>query len=525
MIVLVTLLQNNRNETPMPTPFKTQVVITGAGPSGLSLAAQLIRHNVDFILLEKNEKTTDLSKAIVVQARTLEIFKELGIVEEAMKRGQETTGMNLFYKGKQRVSIDLTGLGKGISEFTFALSLEQSKTEKLLAEYVTTKGKQIHWKCEFSRCEQNEKGVTIFYKNEQGLEQIIEADYIAGCDGASSVVRHQLNLSFEGSTEPKLFYVADVILKSPVIQQNKLYMYLIKKGFILFFPFEGTGHYRIIGVLPEPGQAETNYTFSDIAPLIKKSIISPVEFEAVNWFSTYKVHSRKANYFEQGRCFIVGDAAHIHTPAGGQGMNTGIQDGYNLAWKIAYCLRGEMNEKVLTTYDTERSENAKHLLQTTDRIFDIMSGVNPFWNFIRLTFAPLLFRIISKSALARRQIFPLLSQTNIAYPNSFLTLKSAIGKVKAGDRMHYFTCKDGSSIFDHLTKPSFKLLYFGDKVGDTSIFGASNINFDFHSFKEIPSHIFGEAKEFYVILRPDNHISYIGKDIVLCKDWMKKFSL
>lgn len=505
------------------TVLKTQVIIVGAGPTGLSLAAQFIRHNIDFILIEKNEKTTELSKAVVVQARTLEIFKELGIAEEALQQGQITTGMRLFYQGKQKASLDLAGLGDGISEFTFALSLEQSKTEKLLADYVTAKGKKIKWKSDFIRYEQNEHRVTVHYKNEQGVEETVQADYLVGCDGASSPVRHQLGFSFEGSTEPKLFYVADVLLNSSVIHTNALYMYMIKKGFVLFFPMEGKSHYRIVGILPE-GNAEINYQFTDVAPLIKESIISPIEFKELRWFSTYKVHSRKANAFMKNRCFIAGDAAHIHTPAGGQGMNTGIQDAYNLAWKLACALQGQINESIVETYHSERSANAKHLLQTTDRMFDIMSGVNPFWNFLRLNLFPAFFKIISKSALAKKQVFPLLSQTSIAYPDSKLTLKSSVGKVKAGDRMHYFVFSDGQTIFHYLKDPCFKILYFGDPKKYHQVDPLSKIKIVIHTFTEIPVELFGQANDFYILIRPDNHVSYIGKDLAKCKAFIIKLA-
>jgi 2-polyprenyl-6-methoxyphenol hydroxylase-like FAD-dependent oxidoreductase len=506
-----------------PHIYKTQVVIVGAGPTGLSMAAQLLRHHIDFIILEKNETTTSLSKAIVVQARTLEIFQELGIAEEAIRRGQVTTDMNLFYRGQQKLAINLSGLGKGISEFTFALSLEQSKTEKLLAEYLSEKGKQVLWKSAFTHFEQHDQGVIVYYKTEDGREQKIEALYLVGCDGAGSELRHQLDLSFEGSTEPKLFYVADVQLQSPVINKNALYMYMIPKGFILFFPMEGRGHYRIVGVLPDHNDAAAEYKFSDIEPFIKQQIISPVDLEELRWFSTYKVHSRKANSFMKGRCFIAGDAAHIHTPAGGQGMNTGIQDAYNVAWKIACAIRGEVNPEVLKTYNTERTANAKRLLQTTDRMFDVMAGVNRFWNFLRLGFFPLFLTQLSKSNFARRQIFPLISQTGIAYPDSYLTLKSSIGKVKAGDRMHYFLFSDGKSIFSYLAEPVFKLLYFGNN-GENNPLPGIRIKMAFLSFDEIPVSLFSNATGFYILLRPDNHISYIGKDLGKCRELINKIS-
>ncbi|MFL5811840.1 MAG: FAD-dependent monooxygenase [Flavisolibacter sp.] len=499
---------------------KTQVVIVGAGPTGLSMAAQLIRFNIDFIIIEKNEKATSLSKAIVVQARTLEIFQELGIADEAVKRGQLTTAMHLFYKGRQKMAVNLAGLGEGISEFAFALSLEQSKTEELLGEYLIKHQKQVKWKSELTRFEEDADKMVVYYKDENEIEQKIEASYIIGCDGAASLVRHQLNLSFEGSTEPKLFYVADVVLSSPVINENVLYMYMIRKGFVLFFPMEGKGHYRIVGILPERGDGE--YEFSEIEAEIRQNIISPVEFKELRWFSTYRVHSRKANSFRKGRCFIAGDAAHIHTPAGGQGMNTGIQDAYNLGWKLAYFLRQEVNEEVLNSYNTERTGNARNLLRTTDRMFDLMSGVNRFWNFIRLNFFPLILSTISKSDFARRRIFPLISQTGISYPDSYLSTKSMVGKIKAGDRMPYFVFKNGRSIFSYLTEPAFKLLYFGSSNIKNPL-EHSAIQLSFLSFNEMPA-VFGNTTELYVLLRPDNHISYIGKEVSMCRELIDRIS-
>lgn len=501
--------------------IKTQVVIVGAGPTGLSMAAQLLRQHIDFVILEKNGGPTALSKALVVQARTLEIFGELGIAQKAIDEGRVTTALNLFNKGKKVTTLDFSGLGEGLSPFPFALSLEQSKTETLLAGYLTEQGKNIQWNTELTRLEQNGDGVTVYCKNGDGQPQKIEAAYLVGCDGAGSGVRHQLGLPFEGSTEPKLFYVADVVLKSPVINQDELYMYMIQKGFVLFFPMEGTGHYRIVGILPEVTDFDQPFAFSDLEPNIRAAVVSPVAIEALQWFSTYKVHSRKAAAFMQGRCFIAGDAAHIHTPAGGQGMNTGIQDAYNLAWKIAYVLRGGLNPAVLETYNTERSANAKRLLRTTDRMFDLMSGINPFWNFLRLNLFPVLLRWIAKSEIVKRQIFPLLSQTGIAYPHSALTLKSSVGKVRAGDRMPYFIFPDGTQIFSYLTAPVFKLLFFGQKDKNQSdAIGDTGITLTTFHFREVPSALFRKEANFYILLRPDNHISYIGKETGKCRAFL-----
>lgn len=501
---------------------KTQVVIVGAGPTGLSLAAQLLRYDISFIIIEKNEKTTPFSKALVVQARTLEIFNELGIAEKALNEGQITTGLNLFYKGKQKAAINISGLGEGSSPFPYALSLEQSKTEKLLVDYLSAHKKSVEWESEFTYFEQNKNSVAVYYKDNTGQQQKIEAEYLVGCDGASSVIRHQMGLSFEGDTVPKIFYVADVKLKSPVINKNELFMFLIKKGFVLFFPMEGSGHYRIVGTLPGVEEVNEQFNFSSIESDIKEQIFVPIEFEKLQWFSSYKVHSRKASSFENGRCYIAGDAAHIHTPAGGQGMNTGIQDAYNLAWKISFTIRKEVNADVLSSYSTERIENAKHLLQTTDRMFDIMSGANAFWNFIRLHFFAKIIGLISKSAVIKKRIFPLISQTGISYDNSYLTINSSVGKVKAGVRMPYFIFSDGKPIFDYITEPAFKILFFGDSKGRSNQFSNIKITVAVEYFKEIPNSLFGQEKKFYILLRPDNHISYIGKDLSICMKFLNK---
>jgi 2-polyprenyl-6-methoxyphenol hydroxylase-like FAD-dependent oxidoreductase len=494
----------------------TQVIIIGAGPTGLSMAAQLLRYNIDFIILEKNKATTFLSKAVAIQARTLEIFEEIGLAQKAIATGNINSATNLFYKGKKRARLDLSNLGEGLSQFPFALALEQSKTEKLLVDHLTANGKQIEWGSTFSHFTQDENKVTAFYTDADGQDQKMEADYLVGCDGASSLVRHQLNLNFEGDTLPKLFYVADVTLKSSVINKNELFIFLIKKGFVLFFAMEGEGHNRIIGILPD-ADTEKHFEFADIENTIKEFVEVPLEFEKLHWFSTYKVHSRRAKAFAGGRCFIAGDAGHIHTPAGGQGMNTGIQDAYNLAWKLAYRLKGKINEQVVDTYNTERVGNATHLLKTTDRMFDVMIGSNWFTNFLRLRIFPLFAGIITRNVFIKRRFFPLISQTGIAYPDSYLTQKSSIGKIKAGDRMHYFVLSNGKNIFEYLKAPTFKILCFGKEV----VLPPISIEAEIHSFDEMPA-IFGKVKSVYILLRPDNHISYIGESIEHCFTMLSK---
>ena len=204
-------------------------------------------------------------------------------------------------------------------------------------------------------------------------------------------------------------------------------------------------------------------------------------------------------------------------------MNTGIQDAYNLAWKLALTIRGTLKASLLESYDTEREENAKHLLNTTDRMFEFMTGANRFWNFIRLNIFPSAARFVSKNAMFNKQIFPLLSQIGIAYPDSTLTVKSNIGKIDAGERMPYFVFKNGKNIFDWLKDPSFKLLFFGSSGSNKfEQIKPAKITIALYSFEEIPEKTFGSETDFYILLRPDNHISYIGKDLQVCQLFLEK---
>ena len=198
-------------------------------------------------------------------------------------------------------------------------------------------------------------------------------------------------------------------------------------------------------------------------------------------------------------------------------MNTGIQDAYNLAWKLAYVLNGKASFSILKTYSDERMENAKHLLRTTDRLFDLLAGATWFMNFIRLKILPLIAQFIFKTKGITMRVFPFISQIGITYINSSLTIKSKVGKVKAGVRMPYFTFDDGRNVFDYLKEASFKALFFGEDF-KLAFERLNELQIDFvkHSFTEIPTAVFKDENNFLILLRPDNHILYIGKDVNNC---------
>ncbi len=500
--------------------IKTDVVIVGAGPTGLSLACQFIRYGVDFVIVEKNEGVTPYSKAIGVQARTLEIYEQLGLAERATTEGAITGKVRMLEGGEVLGEVNLSNIGEGLSAYPYMLLLEQSKNERLLYEYLQSHGQEVLWKTELEGFSQTETNVTAQVKNASGASQIIEAKYLVGCDGPKSPVRHALGLSFEGSTFERLFYVADVQINWK-FSHDALHGCLARNSVVAFFPMKGKNSYRIVGAFPEGfDKDEGEVLFEEIERRIREEAEIALDITHVNWFSTYRVHTRHVNKFSEGRCFLAGDSAHIHTPAGGQGMNTGIQDAYNLAWKMAYVLKGFAGERILDTYNEERLPNAKRLTETTDRMFDIAAGSDWLLNLIRTTVLPPMAKFILSFDLVKERFFRLISQIGINYRDGSLSDHGGDGEfdVKAGDRMPY-SLVDGKSIYDALREPKFHLLTFTDGKGDyQKMRGEIESEFahlvDYQVVPLYPdvAEMFGATKPFNVLLRPDNYIGFMSQE-------------
>lgn len=495
--------------------MNTDVLIVGAGPTGLALACQLIRYGIDFQIIDKNETTTPHSKAIGVQARTLEIYEQIGLAEKLIAEGTLATRAQIIVGGKIRGEVFFGEYGKGMSPYPFFLFVEQGIHERILNDFIESHGKSVTWRTEVESFTQNEDGVSALIKNPDGTSQEVNAKYLVGCDGAKSLTRHSLGLEFSGGTLERLFYVADVQIDWD-FAHGAFCVCLARESVTAFFPMRGAeNNYRIVGTFPEGherGEGEILYEE------VERQIVADTELELditkVNWFSVYKVHSRSVNAFSKGRCFLAGDSAHIHTPAGAQGMNTGIQDGYNLAWKLAFVLKGEASPKLLDTYNEERLPNAKRLIQTTDRFF--LLGASKSWlaAFIRTRVAPYIANFVFRQSALRKRLFPLVSQIGINYRGSSLAKNIGSFKIKAGMRMPWFEI-DGASVYERLCEPMFHLIVFGsvtmppidDLDGRLEVIKLPLSN-------EV-AELFGSEGAFIVILRPDNYIGFISHTITI----------
>ncbi len=494
---------------------QTDVLIIGAGPTGLSLACQLIRYDIDFIIIDKSGGVTDYSKALGVHARTLEIYEQLDIAEKAVSQGTIAGKVRMLVGAKVRGEVDLSHMGQGLSQYPYMLVLEQSKNERLLYDYMQAHGKDVLWQTELESFLQTDAMVTAQVKTASGESITIEAKYLVGCDGPKSLVRHALGLGFEGSTFERLFYVADVQIDWS-FPHNALHVCLARSSGMAFFPMSGEKRYRIVGVFPEDFNKDEGETlYEEIEQRIKDESQIDLNISHVNWFSTYKVHTRHVEKFSSGRCFLAGDSAHVHTPAGGQGMNTGIQDAYNLAWKLAFVLQGKADTKILDSYNQERLKNAKHLVQSTDRMFNLVSSSGWLLKFMRTVVMPALAQYIINLKVVRNSFFPFISQIGISYRDSALSKHDGNEEftIKAGDRMPYFLV-DGASIYDKLREPKFHLLAFTYNVQTAS----NEIESDYVNmldYQVLPlspdvAKTFGTDKPFTVLLRPDNYIGFIS---------------
>lgn len=495
--------------------MKTDVIIIGAGPTGLALACQLIRCGVDFVILDTKETTTEFSKAIGVQARTLEIYEQIDLANKLIAEGAIAEKARMIVGGEVRGEASFSEFGAGLSPYPYVLFTEQGKHEKILYDFIKANGRDVWWQTGLDNFSQDANGVTASFRNTSGETGTIEAKFLVGCDGSKSIVRHALGLKFEGSTFERMFYVADVGINWN-FSHDALMVFLMKSNMLAFFPMVGENRWRVVGTFSEEfAKDEGEVLYEEIEEQIKKDTEVDLDINTVNWFSTYKVHTRHVNKFSEGRCFLAGDAAHIHTPAGAQGMNTGIQDGYNLAWKLALVLRGLADEKLLETYNEERLENAVNLLKTTDRLFNLVASPEPVLSYLRTHVFPYIAGVAFSIDAVKKFVFPRISQIGINYRNSSLSETDGDFSIKAGDRMPYFEI-EGGSVYERLTEPKFHLLTFFDGQNQPQISESELPDFvDFHQIPLYPNiaEIFGADESFTVILRPDNYIGLLSIDI------------
>jgi len=323
-------------------------------------------------------------------------------------------------------------MGVGISLYPYPLIFPQDEHERLLIERLFGVGVEIERDTELLGFENADGRVVAQIRTADGTVEACTAAYLAGCDGARSTVREAIGLGFPGGTYEHLFYVADVEATGQALN-GELHVALDRTDFLVVFPLKGDRRARLIGtVRDEMQQRREDLSWKDVSKRVMEWI--SIDVKMVNWFSTYRVHHRVADNFRKGRVFLLGDAAHIHSPVGGQGMNTGIGDAVDLAWKLAAVLHGRATTSLLDSYEPERIAFARRLVATTDRAFTGVTSSGGMARFVRLQVAPLLFPLIVAFRMLRRVMFRTVSQTVVNYRGSSLS-EGRAGAVHGGDRL------------------------------------------------------------------------------------------
>src|SRR2546430_1521273 len=366
--------------------------------------------------------------------------------------------------------------------------------------------------------------VTATLKNPDGSKSEVRVPWLAGCDGARSTVRELSGIPFEGAPYQHVFFVADVEMTGSMAP-DILNVYLWRRGFHLLFPMRGTDHWRIVGILPPHLRGRDNLTFEETIPTLRQEVGSELSFQACNWYSTYRIHHRRAARFHDRRCFLLGDAAHVHSPVGGQGMNTGLQDAYNLAWKLALVVSGRAGAALVHSYEDERLPVANHLLKRTDRLFSLVVSDSCLAGFVRTRVMPKIMELALRTAAVQRIVFRTISQTGIRYRSSPLSEARAglpEDGPRAGDRFPWLRLKfqpNGplEDVFDKLDDTRFNLLVFGQAAPRGGIAELGD-QLRIHEPPSDPAndrelaHAHIPRISFY-LLRPDGHIGLAGTQL------------
>lgn len=408
-------------------PREVDVCVIGAGPTGLMAANWLERLGVDAVAIDGKAGPTRESRALGVQARTMEIYAQLGVVDQVLAQAVPANELRPGVGRQSWSAVPLGAIGKGLTRYPGIHILEQHANEQILADRLKACGRPVLWNTRMTSIHPDDDHVHVTVETGSGTTETISARYVIAADGASSPTRGALGIRFGGETNAKVFYVVDA--HDVAGTGSGINVRLAGDDFLLTFPMSAPGEpkrVRLLGILLDaPGHAAGDHDAPDDPVTVDEARARAalehdfgVTYGRSGWFATYRVHHRVADSFHAGRVFLAGDAGHVHSPVGAQGMNTGLQDAHNIACKLADVLAGRMPEDYLQRYAAERHPVAMHLVSTTDRLFAAVTSSAPRARFIRERVMPVawpvLVRFVPRGPLGRR-MFGYVSQLRIHY--------------------------------------------------------------------------------------------------------------
>jgi 2-polyprenyl-6-methoxyphenol hydroxylase-like FAD-dependent oxidoreductase len=480
-----------------------QILIAGAGPTGLVLALWLARQGIRARIIDKAAGPGTASRAIVVQARTLELYRQADLTDAVIARGHEIDALHLWVKGERRARVPLHAIGTDLTPYPFVHAFPQDAHERLLLERLRQEGVEVAWSTELLGYEHDASGVHARLRRPDGSEEGVDAAYLVGCDGAHSTVRSGIAQDFPGGTYKQLFYVADIEGRGEAFDGD-IHLDLDTADFLGVFGLSRDGRARLIGTIREDRMAQADtLRFEDVSHRAIDDM--KLQVDRVHWFSTYHVHHRVAPSFRTGRVFIAGDAAHIHSPAGGQGMNTGIGDAINLAWKLAAVLKRQASDRLLDSFDAERIGFARRLVETTDRVFTLATAEGHAAEMVRTRLAPMIAPLVMELPAAREYLFRTVSQIMLNYRNSMLSSGKA-GHIHGGDRLPWVHGA-GLDNYAEMNHIGWQVHVYGQASAALRQWCGTH-GLPLHEFawhREFATH--GYARNALYLLRPDTYVA------------------
>ncbi|ETS87203.1 hypothetical protein PFICI_01031 [Pestalotiopsis fici W106-1] len=517
------------------------VLIVGGGPTGQTLALELSAQQIPFRIINKAAERSPYSRALVVQPRTQELLNRYGKVQELLDRGFSARVTTFAVKGQWVTDMSSDWKGITTTQFLKPVVISQADSEEYLDSLLAKQGITIEMGIEAKTITPDAEGVTVVLTSQDGKEETIRAKYVVGADGAHSSVRHAAkSITFDGDAYQQEFILADVRLKSEPYPNDRAY-FCMDQGVMNILPMQG-GYSRLI--VSRPNQpSEKDLSLEDFQKFLNKVFPGTAVASDPRWIAAFHLHHRIASNYREGRLLLAGDAAHIHSPAGGQGMNTGIQDAINLGWKLAAVLKGEKPEAFLDTYNEERHRVGEYLLRNSDRMFSFASSQNPVFLFLRNLILPWVLPWMTSSPQRVLNGLKFMTQFGVKYRRSSIvgTAAGFTGPVLGGFRAPEASLRgpegDEQYLQDLLTPGSHHLVLFSGTGPDAATEGdlhraeakfleASHTRTKVHTVfaggekQQMAgwTDVDGEAhrvygfgsKPGYVLVRPDCYVAHIG---------------
>jgi 2-polyprenyl-6-methoxyphenol hydroxylase-like FAD-dependent oxidoreductase len=438
----------------MSTPSNPDVLIVGAGPVGLVAGCELARRGIRVRVIDKLAEPTDQSRAIAVHARSLDMFARMGIVDEMLSTGVRATAMQMYAGRSKLFRVPLGGID---SAFPFSLVTAQTETERVLDEHLQSLGVSVDRGTELVALSQDDDAVHLTLRHHDGSTEEVGTPWVVGADGAHSAVRHLVGTKLTGSFVGQRFLLGDVDAEH-TLDRDSMYTFFATEGPVVVLPMRD-GRMRFLAEVHDaPGTPLNLHPAQSELQAILDRRIGGIRLVRSHWLTTFEVHHARVPAYRWGRAFLVGDAAHIHSPAGGQGMNTGMQDAFNLAWKLAAVIDGEAGDRLLDSYQAERLPVAQNVITFTDRLTNVgtLSGVPR-------QIRNMLMRVLSHIPAARRFVANVVEEIPIRYVDGPLAMGPRLGhaKVVAGEHLPH--------VADASVQKQLSAVLGGQNIGHTVV--------------------------------------------------------